>query len=110
MAAVVSVASARGGCSTTTLVVGVGGELAFEGHTLVVLDADLTQHATTFGENAHIHGLSVVGEVDEATILENLHTNLGKIMVALERGREQLAARSDERTSPATVDQDSASL
>ena len=44
------------------------------------------------------------------TILENLHTNLGKIMVALERGREQLASRSDERTSPATVDQDSASL
>ena len=44
------------------------------------------------------------------SILENLHTNLGKIMVALERGREQLAARSDERTSPATVDQDSAPL
>jgi cell division septum initiation protein DivIVA len=44
------------------------------------------------------------------SILENLHTNLGKIMVALERGREQLAARSDERTSPATAEQDSASL
>jgi hypothetical protein len=44
------------------------------------------------------------------TILENLHTNLGKIMVALERGREQLASRSDERTTPATADQDSASL
>ena len=39
------------------------------------------------------------------SILENLHTNLGKIMVALERGREQLAARSDERTSPATAEQ-----
>jgi hypothetical protein len=45
------------------------------------------------------------------SILENLHTNLGKIMVALERGREQLAARSDERTSPATAEQqDGASL
>src|SRR5205085_392228 len=48
--------------------------------------------------------------VDREEILENLHTNLGKIMTALERGREQLAARSDERTSPATVDQDNGSL
>jgi hypothetical protein len=32
-------------------------------------------------------------------------------MVALERGREQLAARSDERTGPATAEQaDGASL
>jgi hypothetical protein len=30
--------------------------------------------------------------------------------VALERGREQLAARSDERTSPATAEQQDASL
>jgi hypothetical protein len=31
-------------------------------------------------------------------------------MVALERGREQLASRSDERTSPATVDEDNPSV
>ena len=37
-------------------------------------------------------------------ILENLHHNLGKIMDALERGRAQLASKSDDREGAATVD------
>ena len=37
-------------------------------------------------------------------ILENLHHNLGKIMDALERGRAQLASKSDDRDAAQTVD------
>lgn len=52
MAAVLSIASAKGGCSKTTLTVGIGVELALDGYIVVVLDADLNQHATKFGEKA----------------------------------------------------------
>ena len=43
-------------------------------------------------------------------ILENLHHNLGKIMDALERGREQLASKSDDRDGAATVDHEEPQL
>jgi chromosome partitioning protein len=74
MAAVISIASAKGGCSKTTLAVGVGGELALEGYTVVVLDADLNQHATKFGEKATVPNFSVVGEVNEGNILQRMKT------------------------------------
>jgi F0F1-type ATP synthase membrane subunit b/b' len=43
-------------------------------------------------------------------ILENLHHNLGKIMDALERGRAQLASKSDDREAGATVDHEEPQL
>ena len=43
-------------------------------------------------------------------ILENLHHNLGKIMDALERGRAQLASKSDDREGAATVDHEEPQL
>jgi cell division septum initiation protein DivIVA len=39
-------------------------------------------------------------------ILSNLEVNLGKFLAAVKRGREQLAARSEDRTGPATVSYD----
>jgi chromosome partitioning protein len=74
MAAVVSIASAKGGCSKTTLAVGIGVELALEGYTVVVLDADLNQHATKFGEKADVPNFSVIGEVNEGNILQRMKT------------------------------------
>jgi hypothetical protein len=69
--------------------------------------AEAKREAERLISEARRHERTVrLGAEDYAdSILENLHTNLGKIMVALERGREQLAARSDERTSPATAEQ-----
>jgi F0F1-type ATP synthase membrane subunit b/b' len=37
------------------------------------------------------------------SILENMETNLTKFLAAVQRGREQLAARSDDSTGPATA-------
>jgi len=74
MAAVVSIASAKGGCSKTTLAVGIGVELALEGYTVVVLDADLNQHATKFGDKADIPNFRVLGEVNEGNILQQMKT------------------------------------
>ena len=70
MAAVVSIASAKGGCSKTTLAVGIGVELALDGYTVVVLDADLNQHAIKLGEKANVSNFTLVGEVDEGNILQ----------------------------------------
>ncbi len=37
------------------------------------------------------------------SILENMETNLTKFLAAVQRGREQLAARSDDHTGPAAT-------
>ena len=37
------------------------------------------------------------------SILENMENNLTKFLAAVQRGREQLAARSDDSTGPATA-------
>ena len=36
-------------------------------------------------------------------ILENMENNLTKFLAAVQRGREQLAARSQDHTGPATA-------
>src|SRR5689334_11900106 len=72
MAAVLSIASAKGGCSKTTITVGIGVELALDGYIVVVLDADLNQHATKFGEKANIPNFTVIGEVSEGNILQQM--------------------------------------
>lgn len=97
MAAVVSIASAKGGCSKTTLAVGIGAELALDGYTVIVLDADLNQHATKFGEKANIPNLSVVGEVSEGNILPQMKAAYGAadiILVDLPGGSSMVAVKA----------------
>ena len=97
MAAVVSMASAKGGCSKTTLTVGVGAELALDGYTVVLLDADLNQHATKFGEKASIPNFSVIGEVDEGNILQRMKTayqTADMILVDLPGGSSMVAVKA----------------
>jgi chromosome partitioning protein len=97
MAAVVSIASAKGGCSKTTLAVGVGVELAMEGYTVIVLDADLNQHATKFGDKAEIANFSVVGEVNEGNILQHMkaaYETADMILVDLPGGSSMVAVKA----------------
>ena len=97
MAAVVSIASAKGGCSKTTLAVGIGVELALEGYSVVVLDADLNQHATKFGEKANIPNFSVVGEVNEGNILQQMkaaYQTADMILVDLPGGSSMVAVKA----------------
>lgn len=97
MAAVVSIASAKGGCSKTTLAVGIGAELALQGYSVIVLDADLNQHATKFGEKAKIANFSVVGEVDESNILQRMkaaYETADIILVDLPGGSSMVAVKA----------------
>jgi chromosome partitioning protein len=97
MAAVVSIASAKGGCSKTTLAVGIGAELALQGYTVIVLDADLNQHASKFGEKAEIPNFSVIGEVDEGNILQRMkaaYETADVILVDLPGGSSMVAVKA----------------
>jgi chromosome partitioning protein len=97
MAAVVSLASAKGGCSKTTLTIGIGAELALEGYTVMVLDADLNQHATKFGDKAKIPGFTVVGEVNEGNILQqmkSIYQAADMILVDLPGGSSMVAVKA----------------
>ena len=97
MAAVVSIASAKGGCSKTTLAVGIGVELALEGYTVVVLDADLNQHATKFGEKAKVPNFSVVGEVNEGNILQHMkavYNQADMVVIDLPGGSSMVAVKA----------------
>lgn len=97
MAAVVSIASAKGGCSKTTLAVGIGVELALEGYTVTVLDADLNQHASKFGEKAQISNFTVIGEVNEGNILAQMkaaYETADMILVDLPGGSSMVAVKA----------------
>jgi chromosome partitioning protein len=97
MAAVVSIASAKGGCSKTTLAVGIGVELALEGYTVVVLDADLNQHATKFGEKANVPNFRVLGEVNESNILQQMktiYTTADMVVIDLPGGSSMVAVKA----------------
>lgn len=97
MAAVVSIASAKGGCSKTTLAVGVGAELALDGYTVVILDADLNQHATRFGEKANVPNFTVIGEVNEGNILQRMkavHGRADMVIVDLPGGSSMVAVKA----------------
>jgi chromosome partitioning protein len=99
MAAVVSIASAKGGCSKTTLAVGIGAELALDGYTVVVLDADLNQHATKFGEKASlsIPNFRVIGEVNEENILQRMreiYNQADMVVIDLPGGSSMVAVKA----------------
>jgi chromosome partitioning protein len=97
MAAVVSLASAKGGCSKTTLAVGIGVELALDGYTVVVLDADLNQHASKFGEKANVPNFTVTGEVNEGNILQHMkavYNQADMVVIDLPGGSSMVAVKA----------------
>lgn len=97
MAAVVSIASAKGGCAKTTLAVRIAAELALDGYTVIVLDADLNQHATKFGDKSDVPNFSVIGEVNEGNILQHMKTayqSAHMILVDLPGGSSMVAVKA----------------
>ena len=52
--AILSIASAKGGCGKSTTAILLGAELALDGYTVSVLDCDPNQHACAFGTKAKI--------------------------------------------------------
>jgi chromosome partitioning protein len=71
--AVISIASAKGGCAKTTLALLLGAEFALvQQYRVAVLDSDLNQHASLFGAKAKIAGLNIIGDINDENILKKL--------------------------------------
>jgi chromosome partitioning protein len=99
--AVLALASAKGGVGKTTIAVLVGTELALEGYKVTLLDCDLNQHATAFGEKAGIRGFTVVPSVDEANVLSALRraeTDNDVVLIDLPGGSSTLALKALQRS------------
>jgi chromosome partitioning protein len=100
--AVISIASAKGGCGKTTLAILLGTELALEGYKVSLLDCDANQHATAFGKKAAIPGFHVVPSIDEANVLTELREadrDADVVLIDLPGGSSTLALKALQRSS-----------
>lgn len=100
--AVISIASAKGGCGKTTLAILLGTELALEEYTVVLLDCDANQHATAFGKKAALPDFAVVPSVDEGNVLAALRkadADADVVIIDLPGGSSTLALKALQRTN-----------
>jgi chromosome partitioning protein len=102
MAAIISIASAKGGCAKTTLAILLSAELALShGYKVALLDSDLNQHASLFGKKATIPDLTIIGGIDEDNILKTLRDadeQYHVIIVDLAGGSSTLALMALQRS------------
>jgi chromosome partitioning protein len=99
--AVVSIASAKGGCGKSTIAILLGAEYALDGYKVALLDCDLNQHASTFGKKAKIPNFSVVPDIGEKEILRALReaeNDNDIVLVDLPGGSSTLALKSMQRS------------
>jgi len=100
--AVISIASAKGGCGKTTLAILLGTELALSGYKACLLDCDTNQHATAFGLKADIPGFRVIPSIDEANVLSALReaeTDADVVLIDLPGGSSTLALKAMQRAN-----------
>ena len=76
--ATVCVSSTKGGCGKSTTAICIAAELALDGYRVALLDCDLNQHASQFGEISDIPGLSVMPAIDERNVLASLRRAEGE--------------------------------
>jgi chromosome partitioning protein len=99
---ILSVASAKGGCGKSSLAILIGAELAAYGYRSVLLDCDINQHASAFGEKADIERFKVIPDVTEATILPTLRTAEAEndaVLIDLPGGTSALGLKAISRSS-----------
>src|SRR5919202_459516 len=100
--AIISIASAKGGCGKTTLAILLGTELALEGYKVSLLDCDVNQHATAFGQKADIPGFGVVASIDEGNVLSELRkadAESDVVLIDLPGGSSTLALKALQRSN-----------
>jgi chromosome partitioning protein len=81
--AILSLASSKGGCGKTSLSILIGAELAGYGYRVTLLDCDINQHASAFGETCTIPSFRVVSDVGDARILPALREAEGEADVVI---------------------------
>jgi chromosome partitioning protein len=98
----ISVASSKGGCGKTTLAILIGTELASDGYRVTLLDCDLNQHSSSFGEKSDLEGFSVISYVDEGNVLAAMRkaeTESDVLLIDLPGGSSTLALKSLQRSN-----------
>jgi chromosome partitioning protein len=70
--AIISLSSSKGGVSKTTLALLIGTELTGYGYRVILLDCDINQHASAFGEKCSIPGFKVLPDIGDSNILPAL--------------------------------------
>ncbi|HUB12702.1 MAG TPA: ParA family protein [Acetobacteraceae bacterium] len=99
--AIISIASAKGGCGKTTVAILLGAELALDGYKVALLDCDLNQHASAFGVKAKLPGLTVIGDVTETNVLSELkkaEAAQDVVLIDLPGGSSTLALKALQRS------------
>lgn len=99
--AIISIASAKGGCGKTTVAILLGAELALDGYKVALLDCDLNQHASAFGVKAKLPGLTIIGDVTETNVLSELkkaEATQDVVLIDLPGGSSTLALKALQRS------------
>lgn len=99
--AIISIASAKGGCGKTTVAILLGAELALDGYKVALLDCDLNQHASAFGVKAKLPGLTIIGDVTETNVLTELkkaEAAKDVVLIDLPGGSSTLALKALQRS------------
>lgn len=100
--AILSMASSKGGVSKSTLAILIGTELATYGYRVALLDCDINQHASAFGEKCDIPGFRVRANVTDSTILAALReaeADADVVMVDLAGETSKLNLKALHRSS-----------
>jgi len=99
--AVLSIASAKGGCGKTSLALLLGVEFALDGYKVALLDCDLNQHASAFGLKAKMPGFEVLPDIGEQIVLKALReaeAEADLVLVDLPGGSSTLALKALQRS------------
>lgn len=99
--AILSIASAKGGCGKTTVSILLGAELALDGYKVALLDCDLNQHASAFGSRAKLPNFSVAQDINENNVLAALRkaeAEMDVVIIDLPGGSSTLALKALQRS------------
>lgn len=99
--AVLSIASAKGGCGKTSLALLLGVEFALDGYKVALLDCDLNQHASAFGLKTKLPGFEVLPDIGEQVVLRALReaeAEADLVLVDLPGGSSTLALKALQRS------------
>lgn len=100
--ATLCISSTKGGCGKSTIAICIASELALDGYRVSLLDCDLNQHATLFGQVCDIPGLAVVPAVDERNVLSGLRKaqeEADLVIIDLAGGSSTLALKALQRSN-----------
>ena len=99
--AIVCIASAKGGVGKSTLGILLAAEFALDGYKVALLDCDLNQHSSAFGQKAILPHLTIHPDIGEGEVLKTLRSAEAAndiVIVDLPGGSSTLALKALQRS------------